>query len=314
MAYPQQFASDPVGRLAAELKALRDQALKTRKAAFVLPVLDADPEPDDPTNLWAFDDGRIRWRGTDGTVHQFVPTADQQYRIRSLSAAPPASSGIDFYRHSSSDEFRIRRPDGSWARYAPITAASTTDGGGGTSAAGSTTSKAKVRKKSPRTFRKTYAPTWGRTMCPVHGPEGGGEVTFGRWSGTHGQRRVMLGFNDAAIRADLAGATIRRVEITARTTHFYANSGGTIRWGGHNRSDPPGGYSAVRRNVFAAHWPKVGVATRGGTGSVTWIGRAFRDNRIKGLVVDQLSDSVGFYGRLVWGSVRLRITYTTTNY
>lgn len=321
MAYPEQYGNDRAGRLAAEIAAIRRMAHDAgRGAAFIVPILDADPAPGDPTNMWAFDDGRIRFRGTDGTVHELVPPVDQGYRIKSLSANPAASTGIDFYRHAGSDEFRIRRPDGTWARYAAISPTSGGEGGGSSTGSGTTT-QPKQPQASPHTHRKTYAPQWGRTICPVHGVELGSELRYGRWNSTHGQRRIMLGdFREVGTNTtpndDLApGDSIRKVELHMRNTDAFSFSGITVRWGGHDRIPPTISYSAVRRNVFEAHWPHTGDGAfwRGGSGDITWFGRAFRDDVIRGLVIDQLSDSRSFYGAMDWKSVRLRITYTHTH-
>lgn len=303
--YPEQYGSDPAARLMAEVAHIRALAeAGARPRALIIPVVDADPSAEDPTNIWGFDDGRLRWRGTDGVVHEILP----RFPLLSLSANPSAASGIDIYRHASSDELRVRRADGTWARYAAIAPASSSS----SNDPGGSTTKPRQANTSPHTHRQTYAASWGRTMCPVHGAETGGESSYGRWSSTHGRRRVMIGFNDAAIRADLAGADIRKVELSMRNTHAYLNSGITVRWGGHNKSSPPSAYSAVRRNVWSGHWPKngTGATWRGGKGDILWFGRALRDNTIKGLVVDQLTDSVTFYGALDWSSVRLRITYS----
>lgn len=61
-------------RLAKVIKDAGDAAdLGSRPRAFRIPVLDDDPPAGDPTNLWAFDDGRLRFRGSDGTVHEYHP-------------------------------------------------------------------------------------------------------------------------------------------------------------------------------------------------------------------------------------------------
>jgi hypothetical protein len=294
-------AEQAAQRMARKLAGIAEAARRPPSVGFEVPILDADPEADDPTNLWLFADGRMRVRTPDGTVHTFWPG----FRYLTLDSGPAASTGIDFYRHRASSEWRVRRPDGTWERYAPISAA---DGGSRIDPGGTSTTP---KPADPKVVKRsaTYSATWARSMCPVHGAESGGSLYFGRWSATHGQRRVMLGLNDSAIRSDLAGATIREVWIKMRTDHFYANAGGEVRFGAHNKSSAPGGYSSVRERVFADHWPKSGYGKEWRR-APDWFGNALRDGTIRGLTINQRSDSSAFYGAMAWGTFRLRIVYT----
>jgi hypothetical protein len=120
----------------------------------------------------------------------------------------------------------------------------------------------------------------------------------------------MFGLNDSGIRSDLAGATIRKVELHLRNTDSWAHSGIDISFGAHNRSSSPGSFSAVRRRVWSGHWPESGTGATWRT-VPNWIGTALRDNDIKGLTIDQPSSGAVYYGEADWSSLQLRITYTS---
>lgn len=289
-------------QFAEKLAGIAGQASNTRTTGFRVPVVDSDPGLDFPTNLWGFDDGRIRWRGTDGAVHELAAG----YPLLSLSSNPAASSGIDIYRHSTSDELRVRRPDGTWAAYASKAATSTSDSTQG----GSTTTKPRQTDTAPTRKRRTYAATWGRTFCATHGVETGTDLRYGVFAGSsHGMRRIMVGFDDAAIRSALAGASIKAVELHMTNTDSWAHAGIDVRFGAHNRSAPPAAYSAVRRGAYTGHWPESGDGVTWRSVS-RWFGTAFRDGTIRGLTIDQPAGDA-YYGEMRWPSVRLRITFTS---
>lgn len=248
-------------RLAVKLRGIAEQARNTRSTGLHVPIMDADPADDDPTNLWLLEDGRLRARTADGTIHEYTP------------------DGAD------------------------------TPGGGDTTGGGTST-KPKPADTAPRRFQKTYAATWGRTYCATHGVETGGNLRYGTFPGSaHGMRRIMFGFNDSAIRSDLSGATIRKVELSMRNTDSWYHSGISIRWGAHNRSAAPSGFSAVRAGIYTGSWPEAGYGATW-RNVTTWIGKALRDNDIKGLTVVQPTAGATHYGELDWSSLRLRITYT----
>lgn len=88
--------ADSVAALAAELKALRE-AVRTLEARqpFQIPVLSTDPATTDPTNMWVFPDGRLRYRhlntvGNAYVTREVVPTAAGS----STSGTSPAPAGV----------------------------------------------------------------------------------------------------------------------------------------------------------------------------------------------------------------------------
>lgn len=288
-------------QLTRQLLQIADMAAADRSTGFRLPVLDADPGDDFPTNMWGFDDGRVRWRGSDGATHELAPG----YPLLSMSSHPAASSGIDIYRHSSTDELRVRRPDGTWAAYpsaAPAASGDSTQGG-------TATKKPRQPDPRPRKYRKDYSPTWGRAFNPQRGPESGNDLRFGYYDSTWGERRIMLGFDDAQIRADLAGAEILKVTWHMLVTDTYSHGGVRVHFGAHDSSGPPGIFSATRRNVWSGQWPDGGTGEWWRGAIPDWYGRALRDGTIRGVTIDQPSTSRLLYGEMRVSSVILRIQY-----
>jgi hypothetical protein len=297
----EHFAAK-IGRISAQAKA-------TRSTGFHVPTLDADPEADDPTNDWLLEDGRRRSRTADGNIHEFVPISQLRPPIPTFATDPAASTGWRLWFNGGTGELRGRLANGSVVTYVPVTAGSSGDGGTGTNG-GSTSTKTKSADPTPKKYRKPYPATWGRTFCATHGVETGARLRYGTFSGSyHGMRKIMLGFDDAAIRADLAGATIRDVELTMLNTDSWSHGGIDVHFGAHNKSGPQGSFSAVRRNVWDGHWPETGTGPTW-RDVPDWIGKALRDNTIKGLTIDQPSSSAAYYGEISWASVELRITYT----
>lgn len=299
--------------LARMLGRIADHARQIRSQGQAIPVLDADPPVDDPTNEWMFDDGRRRYRGADGTVHEILPTVDYRPAIPTFATNPLFSSGWRLWFHGGTGELRGYLANGTVVRYAPVTAGSSGDGGTG-SAGGSTTTKPKPTETKTVKRERTYTPTWARAFCPSHGVETGASLYYGdSVFSSHGQRKIMIGFDDAAIRADLNGSINREVWIKAHNDHAYANSGVDIRWGGHNRSGPPGAYSSVRERVWTDHWPKVGYGAPvrdGWRKAPLWFANQLRDGNIRGLTINQQSGADPYYGAIDWDSIRLRVIYT----
>lgn len=76
--------SDPIDQLSAQLRELEAQvrALRTPRP-FQAPILDEDPPETDPTNVWIFPDGKLRFR--------FLNPAGSAYVYREVSSS--SSSG-----------------------------------------------------------------------------------------------------------------------------------------------------------------------------------------------------------------------------
>jgi hypothetical protein len=67
-------ASDSV-RLANQFRNILERLKNIESGGFRVPILDADPTPESPTNMWMLSDGRLRIRNANGTVVEYVKTA-----------------------------------------------------------------------------------------------------------------------------------------------------------------------------------------------------------------------------------------------
>lgn len=298
-AYAARRASD---RLAATLAAIATQAKTRRATGFVVPVVDDDPAADDPTNLWLFGDGQLNTRTPDGAVHRYPPAPS---KVPTFASDPTFSSGHRIWLNGTTGKLCLYLANGTVERWTPD-ASSTSTAGGDT---GGTTTVPKPADPKPTKHTETYGSTWEKAYCSKHGKES--DLYFGYFPGAHGERRDMFGFDWSTIQSDLAGATITKVEIQAKTSHT-SFSGATIHWGTHTQGSEPGSYSANRTNVYVGDWPESGW----GGGSDRWrqasksIGEWFRDGRCKGLTIDNATSTTA-YGELAKNTLALRISYVT---
>lgn len=172
----------------------------------------------------------------------------------------------------------------------------------------------------PQQHTKTYDATWSASWYGFGKRSGSrlyqGDTQLG--DGT-GYQYGKVGFDDAAIRADLVGATIDKVELRMSNEHSWYNSGLTARFGSHNNASEPTGSTSTDGsfNRSAHSWNK------GQTKYVTLpvaIGEELRDNTTKGVTTGRptagsRSDYGYFRGYDATSSQkpRLRITYTTAS-
>lgn len=196
------------------------------------------------------------------------------------------------------DRIRIRKPDGTIREIVT------------TAPGASTSSVALPTEADMELYSTTYAATWGRSFCELHGAETGAAVGYGTAVG-HGLRRVMLGFDIAQMISDLSGATIRTAEFHMVNLNAFTEPV-TVTFGTHESSAPPFVYSALRRNVWADEWPETGAGEEWRQPSGAQLIRVaewFRDNEAQGLTVEQ-PDTGGGSGELDWATAQLRVTYT----
>jgi hypothetical protein len=150
-----------------------------------------------------------------------------------------------------------------------------------------------------------YPATWATSYCPAHGAETGPVLGYGPdAAGLHGNRRVMVGFDDAQMRTDLAGSVVHQVELLMTNTDAHADIV-TVVFGAHDATAAPASFSAVRADVWTEQWPRVGDG--GWRDLPIAVGEWLRDNVAKGLTIDS-PDSLSYAGQMDWASVRLRIT------
>jgi hypothetical protein len=98
------------------------------------------------------------------------------------------------------------------------------------------------------TYTRTYTATASRSYDADNGFRTGAPATHdcyqGYYSGTHGNTKSLVAFDDSAIRAALSGATIKSVKLKFRVKHAYYNAGLNVRIKTHNNSSLPATYSA----------------------------------------------------------------------
>lgn len=164
-----------------------------------------------------------------------------------------------------------------------------------------------------QTYTKTYANTWSRSYngsgALLHSND---ELYQGQYSGTNGNQRSLIGFNYATIQADLAGATITKVELTMKNVHFYNNSGGTAVIGTHSYTSAPSTWSggSVNESRENESWAK------GATKTVTLsnsFGTDLQSGAARGIAIGPGdSTSLTYYGYFDGrvGQPKLKITYT----
>lgn len=87
------MSADPYARIAAEFAALKEEVRQATRRPMRIPILDADPDSDDPTNVWLFSDGRLRVRLENGSIKEYSPVgttgATQSGTPRPAPTPPP---------------------------------------------------------------------------------------------------------------------------------------------------------------------------------------------------------------------------------
>lgn len=84
MSQPLLRSADPNVVAIARIAALERAIVDLQSKSFRIPILDTDPPTDDPTNIWAFSDGRIRFR--------FRNTANTAWVIKEIISTTAGSS------------------------------------------------------------------------------------------------------------------------------------------------------------------------------------------------------------------------------
>jgi hypothetical protein len=190
-----------------------------------------------------------------------------------------------------------------------------------TAAAGGTnTTTTPVPPQAPQPTRrvKTWASTWTRTFQELNVYDD--LVKFGTHLETSTGMlavmprprmwRVMIGFDAAAIRTELAGAAINSVEIGFERPENWP----AVYLGATTATAPPASFENPRLSPRNAPfvWQRLGA--QGDFRKVdVWLGEAFRDNLVQSLAIDQSlgnSRSSGALAATGPSRPRLRITYT----
>jgi hypothetical protein len=295
-------------QLAQVIAAVADLAKLRRATGFMVPVLEEDPDPDDPTNVWMFADGQINSRTPDGNVHRYSENTGAPYNLPTFASPPAFSSGHRIWLNGTTGNMQAYLQNGTLQTYAAVVP-TTSSSGGGPTVPPPTSTVPKPTDPKPQSYRKTYDNNWSRTFCDRHGVES--DDHYGEYDGTHGERRIMFGFPDGTMRSDLSGATITKVELKMRNTYAWSYGGITVHMGLHTKDTAPGSFSQNRKDVYVSDWPRSGW----GGGSDHWrtvsssIGRRFRDDDCRGMTIDQPGGRT-LYGACDRDSLSLRISYT----
>lgn len=161
------------------------------------------------------------------------------------------------------------------------------------------------------TFITTWNATWQASWYNF-GKRDGTNLYQGRFDSSTGYQCSQIGFNDSDMRSKLSGATINKVEIYLKNSHFYSNAGGDAVVGTHDNSSEPGSPSTGEK------WNRTRVGFAYGQGKwftvSTSFGNDFKSGAARGLTLGRPNGgSLSEYGYFVGdGSSRpkIRITYT----
>lgn len=147
-------------------------------------------------------------------------------------------------------------------------------------------------------YTKQYAATWTGSYTGYGGRARSTTKCYqGQYDGDWGNQRSLIGFNAAAIQADLVGATIIHCKITLYFEHWYYSAGGTAIIGTHSYTSEPSAWADASVNqdrVQSSEWPKPGKRT---VSLGTTIGGEFKTGTSKGIALGPgPNDSLTYYG------------------
>lgn len=173
---------------------------------------------------------------------------------------------------------------------------------------------------TPTNYTKTYSATWSRSYAS-DGSTRWDDSAYcyqGNYPGYGGNQRSLVGFNDTAIRADLAGATNIRVKFTFKVNHSYWNSGMGVCVGAHNYSAKPSTWATGVNAMCAPDQKRVYSASAGNSYTVDfgvgWEGWAFQNNVIKGMAFGPAPDTGLTYYGYMYGATQGGKPYLTISY
>lgn len=146
-----------------------------------------------------------------------------------------------------------------------------------------------------KTYVSTYAATWTQSYKENNSPRTDtNDLYYGYADSFNGRGKSLIGFNWSAIKTQLTGSTVTKVEIYFHQIHSWWNWGAYVRFGIHNNNGQPGTYGGVVKNNVSqitygkpqAKWAVI----------ATEVGVRFRDGTGRGILIDQLSSDRAFYG------------------
>lgn len=154
-----------------------------------------------------------------------------------------------------------------------------------------------------KTNQNTYTALWSQTYqgsgAKRTDPIGEGYVVFGEsGADAYGNQRALIGFDYAAIGAELADSTIQKVELRMTTTDSYWASGVEVYFGMHNLSGEPLNWPSssnllLRRSVNH----KFGRAQTRTVSLGVAFGQALRAGTGTGIAIEAPTSERDFYGQ-----------------
>jgi hypothetical protein len=113
---------------------------------------------------------------------------------------------------------------------------------------------------APVTYTKSWTATWSQTYSSDNGYLGGNLCYQGN-SGVDGRgnQRSLIGWDSAAIRAEIEGAVMVKIVLSLYFPHWWYSAGGTACIGTHNYLSAPtfwNGNNVNERRWTSANWPR----------------------------------------------------------
>lgn len=166
-----------------------------------------------------------------------------------------------------------------------------------------------------KTYVKTYYATWSQTYKDDGSQRNDTAYMMqGYYESYNGNNRALAGFNYGAIKADLAGATVKSCKVTIHNQSTYAFAGGTAFIGTHIYGSRPStwaGGSVYERRTSINHGSGATFTKEMGVA----VGNEFKAGTTKGIALGPApSTSWTYYGHYNGASMSakpfLTITYT----
>jgi chitodextrinase len=221
----------------------------------------------------------IRWTpaaaGSSALQEYVIYLNDKPYKTISSSITQYTITGLS---PGTTYKIRIKAIDGSGLE-SPLSGYLSTKTSGTGGGPTPTPPEKQYTKRYTATWSSTY--TGGGSRASWHG----NDCYQGYVSGGNGNYRSLIGFNDAQIRKDLAGATIVSCKVYLYYDHWWANSGGTAIIGTHRYSGRPGSWansSVDQDRIRSSGWPKPGGRW---VNLGTTIGNGFKSGSARGIAI-----------------------------
>lgn len=169
----------------------------------------------------------------------------------------------------------------------------------------------------PVMYKKTYYATWSRSYNGSNATRFNDPTTLYQGASlesgdSNGNQRSLMGFNIAAIMADLKGASVTGATVSLYALHWWYYAGGTAYLGTHTYTSKPSTYNTangVERKWKQTKWPRnawrsVNIGAAGGV--------LFQKGTAKGIVVGWGDNDHETYGYFAGATMSQRPYLTIT--